>query len=78
MTEHSARSAVKAFTWRVVATLTTTMLVYVFTGELTLAIEVGALELVLKMLLYFLHERAWGSYNVLAGRVSVYRRKDGD
>jgi uncharacterized membrane protein len=53
------RSVVKTIIWRVIATLTTTSLVYLFTGELALAAEVGALEVVLKLLFYYLHERGW-------------------
>jgi len=34
-------------------------LVYVFTGTIKIALAIGGLEVVLKMLIYFLHERAW-------------------
>jgi uncharacterized membrane protein len=53
------RSLLKTVTWRVIATLTTAGLVYAFTGELKLAAEVGALEVALKLLFYYLHERGW-------------------
>ena len=59
--EHHTRSVVKAISWRAIATLTTTGLVYVFTGEFALALEVGLLELTLKLLFYYLHERTWGA-----------------
>ena len=57
--ETQQRTVAKTITWRVVATLTTALLVYVFTGNFTIALEVGALEVVLKLLLYYLHERGW-------------------
>ena len=57
--ESPTRSIVKAVSWRVIATVTTTLLVWLFTGEVGLAITVGAFEAVAKMALYFLHERAW-------------------
>ena len=57
--ESPIRSIVKAVSWRVVATATTTLLVWLFTGEVGLALTVGAFEAVAKMALYFLHERAW-------------------
>jgi uncharacterized membrane protein len=60
MNEHHTRSVIKGVSWRVIATLTTTGLVYAFTGEFALALEVGFLELVLKLLFYYLHERVWG------------------
>ncbi len=53
------RSVVKALSWRVVATLTTTALVFAFTGRFDLAITVGVFEAVAKMALYFMHERLW-------------------
>jgi len=53
------RTVVKAVTWRAIATLITTGLVYLFTGQLVLAVGVGLLEMVLKILFYYLHERLW-------------------
>lgn len=57
--ETHSRSVVKTITWRVLATLTTFLLVYFFTGKLELALTVGFLEAILKMVIYFLHERGW-------------------
>ena len=59
MIETPLRSAVKALSWRVIATLTTMSLVYAFTRRLTLALGVGALEVVCKLVFYYAHERAW-------------------
>ncbi len=57
--ETKARSLLKALSWRTLATLTTAVLVYLFTGELGLAITVGSFEVLAKMGLYFVHERLW-------------------
>ncbi len=57
--ETKFRSLAKAITWRVIATLTTVVLVYLFFGKLELAAAVGGIEVVLKLLFNFLHERAW-------------------
>ncbi|HDD60180.1 MAG: DUF2061 domain-containing protein [Thermoplasmata archaeon] len=57
--ETRLRSLVKTLSWRALATLTTMGLVYLFTGEVIIAVEVGALEVVAKLLLFFLHERVW-------------------
>jgi len=59
MVETKARSLTKAFSWRVLASITTAGLVYVTTGELALAFTVGAMEVVAKFVLYYLHERVW-------------------
>ncbi len=57
--ETKARSLVKTISWRILATLTTMALVYIFIGDMTIALSVGGIEVFLKMLVYFLHERAW-------------------
>ncbi len=57
--ETPIRSVAKALSWRVLATLTTGLLVFVFTGSFEIALTVGALEAVAKLLLYFVHERVW-------------------
>lgn len=57
--ESNVRSVAKTFSWRVIATATTATIVWLFTGELTLAVAVGGVEAVTKILLYYLHERGW-------------------
>ena len=53
------RSASKTATWRIIASLDTTVLAWVFTGNLATAISIGGLEVITKLILYFCHERAW-------------------
>ena len=53
------RSWLKAISWRAVATATTMALVYALTGQIELMVGVGLLDLTLKLIFYFLHERAW-------------------
>jgi len=53
------RTILKTVTWRITATLTTAVLVYLFTGQIDTAIEVGLLEMVAKLLFYYVHERIW-------------------
>jgi len=57
--ETNRRSIVKGISWRIVATTTTTVIVYVFFGRLDLAIMAGLIETVLKVGLYWGHERIW-------------------
>lgn len=57
--ESNVRSVAKTLSWRVIATGTTATIVWLFTGELTLAVAVGGVEAVTKMLLYYIHERGW-------------------
>lgn len=58
-TESNIRSIVKTLSWRVIATGTTALIVWLFTGELTLAVAVGGVEALSKMVLYYIHERGW-------------------
>jgi len=57
--ETNTRSIVKGISWRFVATSTTIIIVYVFFGRLDLAIAAGMIETVLKIALYWGHERIW-------------------
>jgi|TARA_E500000305_G_scaffold103141_1_gene98440 uncharacterized membrane protein len=53
------RHIAKAFTWRVVGTIDTMCLGWLLTGDVALGASLGALEIVTKTVLYYLHERAW-------------------
>jgi len=57
--ETNRRSIVKGITWRVVATTTTVIIVYFFFGRLDLAIMTGVIESVVKIALFWGHERIW-------------------
>ncbi len=49
----------KTFSWRIIATLTTFMLAWLFTGEIDTALKIGGVEFFAKMVFYYLHERGW-------------------
>jgi uncharacterized membrane protein len=57
--ETHRRTVMKTVSWRIVATLTTMVIVYVFTGEFLLSLGIGGVEVVAKILFYYLHERTW-------------------
>jgi adenylylsulfate kinase len=57
--ESHTRSFAKAVTWRILGTVTTSALVFIFTRRLTLSLAVGALEFVSKIGLFWFHERLW-------------------
>lgn len=52
-----------------IATTTTMALVYWATGSVELTMHAGAADVVLKLLFYYGHERAWG--RVVWGRATV-------
>lgn len=53
------KSLLKTLIWRVIASLTTMSVVYLFTEEALLSLGIGAMDMLLKIVLYYLHERAW-------------------
>ncbi|QDF30370.1 DUF2061 domain-containing protein [Halarcobacter anaerophilus] len=59
MAEKAYRSVVKTVSWRTVGTLDTMIISYFITGNLTMAASIGSIEVFTKMVLYYLHERAW-------------------
>ncbi|MEL0049164.1 MAG: DUF2061 domain-containing protein [Gammaproteobacteria bacterium] len=52
-------SLAKAFSWRIVATLTTALIAYAITGEIDTALWIGGIEFFLKIGIYYTHERLW-------------------
>ena len=67
--ETNKRSIVKGISWRIVATSTTIAIVYFFFDRLDLAIAAGMIESILKVGLYWAHERAW--FKVTWGRKKI-------
>ena len=61
-----ARSIAKAFSYRVLGSLSTGGLVFLFTGNTKQSIGAAAVDSVVKIVLYFLHERIWN--RIPAGR----------
>jgi adenylylsulfate kinase len=59
MIESHARSLAKAVTYRVLGSLSTAAMVFLFTGSVKLSLGAGALDSIVKITLYFLHERLW-------------------
>ncbi|HKM61466.1 MAG TPA: sulfate adenylyltransferase subunit CysN [Acidisphaera sp.] len=53
------RSLAKALSWRTTGTIVTVILAYLFTGKADIAAAIGGVEVVLKIGLFYLHERAW-------------------
>ena len=57
--ESRSRSLAKGATWRVVATLTTVAIAWLVTGEPSTALAIGGIEVIAKIVVYYLHERCW-------------------
>jgi uncharacterized membrane protein len=59
--EAHSRSLVKAATWRLLGSIDTFILSWLFTGNVKAAGAIASTEMLTKMVLYYLHERAWSS-----------------
>lgn len=57
--EKPVRSIVKAISWRILGTLDTIVISWFITGQIAMALSIGSIEVVTKMVLYFFHERLW-------------------
>jgi len=57
------RHLFKTITWRLVGTIDTMILGWLVSGDPMIGITIGSFEIVTKMILYFLHERAWYHYD---------------
>jgi uncharacterized membrane protein len=68
------RHIAKTISWRVIGTLDTFILSWVITGSWKIGATIGGVEVVTKMILYFLHERAW--YKLSSYGVKETDRKD--
>ena len=58
MDSHS-KSIAKAFSWRIIATVTTGLISYFLTGSVEVAGAIMTFDFILKLMLYYLHERIW-------------------
>lgn len=59
--EAHSRSFAKALSWRVLGSIDTFMLSWLFTSSVKAAGAIASTEVLTKMVLYYLHERAWSS-----------------
>lgn len=57
------RHLAKAITWRIIGTLDTIVLSGFITGSWVLGLSIGGVEVITKMILYFLHERIWYNFS---------------
>jgi uncharacterized membrane protein len=57
------RHILKALTWRVIASLTTFLIVFIATGEIKAGISIGLIDFFAKLIFYYFHERIWYKSN---------------
>jgi uncharacterized membrane protein len=57
--ETHLRSIAKAITWRAGGTVVTFLVVWIVAGELKLAAQIGVLDTLIKIGVFYAHERFW-------------------
>tara|TARA_B100001057_G_C22724441_1_gene901089 strand:+ start:356 stop:766 length:411 start_codon:yes stop_codon:yes gene_type:complete len=70
--ESTKRHIYKTFTWRVVGTLDTTVIGWLVSGDPIIGLKIGIVEVLSKMILYFLHEKLW--YKINYGLISRLKK----
>jgi len=68
------RHAIKAITWRIIGTLDTMIISWVITGSWKWGLAIGGVEVFTKMILYFLHERAWYKFSKFGVNDKIRRK----
>ncbi len=53
------RHVYKTFSWRTVGTLDTVVLAWIITGNPMTGFKIGVVEIITKMIFYYLHEKLW-------------------
>jgi len=57
------RHLIKTVTWRIIGTLDTFVISWIISGNPLIGFKIGAAEVITKMILYYVHERAWYRIN---------------
>lgn len=60
--ESHRRSLAKAISWRVIGSIDTFLLSWLFTANAVAAGAIASTEVLTKMILYYVHERAWSGF----------------
>jgi len=53
------RHVMKTITWRLIGTTDTILIGWIISGDPLIGIKIGSVEVISKMVLYFIHERLW-------------------
>lgn len=57
------RHILKTISWRIIGTIDTMLLAWLISGDPMIGLKVGGIEVVTKMVLYYVHERIWHKYD---------------
>lgn len=60
--DSTKKSIYKTLSWRFFGMIVTFLVGYVLTGNVTIAGTIASVEIVLKSVLYYIHERLWSKF----------------
>lgn len=63
MTETHKRSILKTIAYRILSFAVTSIIVFIVTRQIGLSLSIGLFDTGSKLIVYYLHERAWNSIN---------------
>ena len=63
MIETSKRSLMKAISWRIIGTIDTFIISWIISGKAIIAGSIASVEVLTKVSIYWMHERAWNKLN---------------
>jgi len=64
MADTHKKTIFKTISWRIIATITTMILVFIFTGDLVVTLGIGFFDFLIKSIVYYVHERVWNGINI--------------
>jgi uncharacterized membrane protein len=65
MLKVNKRHIAKTVSWRLIGTMDTLILSWIISGNLSVGVKIGILELVTKMILYYFHEKIWFKSSII-------------
>lgn len=63
--ERKLRSIVKAVSWRIGGVIVTIIVSYIITRKLIIAAQIGLLDSLIKIFIFYAHERIWNKLKFL-------------
>ena len=57
------RHILKTFSWRTIGTIDTVIISWIIVKDVSVGFKIGGLEIITKMILYFIHEKIWYRIN---------------
>ena len=57
-------SLLKGITWRVIGSIDTILIAWIYTGSPLTGLKIGTTEFLTKVILYYIHERVWNQLKI--------------